>query len=162
MSRRDQIRMSPTEISSYFDEHDVLNVATMNPNGRPHLAPLWYVPRPPEDEAAVSVLDTWTYASSQKVANLRRLAQATVLVESGESYETLRGVSMETDVTIVDEYEETVRIGTELMRRYTTGGVQPPEEFVEHLRSQALKRVGLVFTPTKTISWDHSKLGGVY
>ena len=27
---------------------------------------------------------------------------------------------------------------------------------------QAQKRVGLTFVPTRTVSWDHRKLGGVY
>ena len=30
------------------------------------------------------------------------------------------------------------------------------------VRKQAEKRVGLTFTPTKTVTWDHRKLGGVY
>jgi hypothetical protein len=28
--------------------------------------------------------------------------------------------------------------------------------------AQAPKRVGLRFTPTRVVSWDHSKLGGAY
>ena len=28
--------------------------------------------------------------------------------------------------------------------------------------AQAPKRVGLTFVPTRTVSWDHRKLGGVY
>ena len=27
---------------------------------------------------------------------------------------------------------------------------------------QAQKRVGMRFVPTRTVSWDHSKLGGAY
>jgi len=27
---------------------------------------------------------------------------------------------------------------------------------------QAEKRIGLRFVPTRTVSWDHSKLGGTY
>jgi hypothetical protein len=32
----------------------------------------------------------------------------------------------------------------------------------EMVRKQAQKRVGLTFTPTRTVSWDHTKLGGTY
>ena len=56
---------------------------------------MWYFPR--GDGIA-----TWTYRSSQKAANLRRLAQATVLIETGDSYDQLRGVSMECDVELVE------------------------------------------------------------
>lgn len=162
MSRRDQIRMTDREIREYLAEQRVINVATMGPNGRPHLAPLWYVPHGGGDAGGELRLETWTYRRSQKVANLCRLAQATVLAESGETYEELRGVSMETDVEIIDDTERTLAIGTDLMRRYTFDGAEIPEEAIDALRAQATKRVGLVFTPTKIVTWDHSKLGGTY
>lgn len=161
MSRRDQIRMTEHEVHNFLAAQRVINVATMGPKGRPHLSPLWYVPRKADDGSPL--IETWTYGSSQKVANLRRLAEATVLVESGEVYEELRGISFETDVEIVDEDERTLSIGTDLMRRYTLEGADDvPPVLVDDLRKQATKRVGLVFTPTKTVSWDHRKLGGVY
>ncbi|MGH3449221.1 MAG: pyridoxamine 5'-phosphate oxidase family protein [Haloechinothrix sp.] len=160
MSRRDQIRMTEDEVHSYLAEQRVINVATMGPAGRPHLAPLWYAPGKAADGSPR--IETWTYGTSQKIANLRRLAEATVLVESGESYEQLRGVTLEADVELVDDPERTLRIGTDLMRRYTFGAAGVPAEFTEFLRKQATKRVGLVFTPTKVVSWDHGKLGGTY
>ncbi|MDV6011172.1 pyridoxamine 5'-phosphate oxidase family protein [Haloechinothrix sp. LS1_15] len=163
MSRRDQIRMSPPEVRDFLTEQRVINVATMGPNGRPHLTPLWYVPKDGDGDDGVRI-ETWTYGKSQKVANLRRLAQATLLVESGKDYEELRGVSMETDVELIDDDDRALAIGADLMRRYTLGGPEAEigEDFLEILRVQATKRTGLVFTPTKIISWDHSKLGGAY
>ncbi|MGH3520168.1 MAG: pyridoxamine 5'-phosphate oxidase family protein [Haloechinothrix sp.] len=160
MSRRDQIWMTEDEVHDYLVEQRVINVATMGPKGRPHLAPLWYVPGKADDGSPR--IETWTYGTSQKVANLRRLAEATVLVESGDSYERLRGVSLEADVEIIDDTERTLRIGTDLMHRYTGGDAGFPPEATEFLRKQAVKRVGLVFTPTKIVSWDHSKLSGTY
>ncbi|MFB9725416.1 pyridoxamine 5'-phosphate oxidase family protein [Haloechinothrix salitolerans] len=162
MSRRDQIKMSATEVAEFLSSQRVINVATMGPKGRPHLAPLWYLPR--VDDVEAPRLETWTYGSSQKVANLRRLPEATVLVEDGEQYEQLRGVSMECDVELIDDADETLRIGIDLMHRYTfeDESVEVPPSLVDVLRKQAAKRVGIVFTPTKVVSWDHSKLGGVY
>jgi hypothetical protein len=154
MSRREQIKMTPDEVRAYLAEGKVANVATIGPKGRPHLAPVWYIP-------AGDGIETWTYGSSQKVANLRRLAEATVLVESGQSYEELRGVSLECDVELVEDFEEIVRIGSELLTRYS-----PSPELAtaatQFIRVQARKRVGLVFRPTKVVSWDHNKLGGTY
>ncbi|MBK1784763.1 pyridoxamine 5'-phosphate oxidase family protein [Prauserella cavernicola] len=154
MSRRDQIRMNTGEVVDYLAEQKVINVATIGPNGRPHLAPLWYVPR---GEAVA----TWTYRRSQKVANLLRLPQATVLVESGESYERLRGVSMECDVELIEDTGDVAAIGTELLLRYS-GEPSASAELEAGVATQAAKRVGLLLTPTKIVSWDHSKLGGVY
>ncbi|MFF4595042.1 pyridoxamine 5'-phosphate oxidase family protein [Amycolatopsis sp. NPDC001319] len=157
MSRRDQIRMTPEEIRAYLDEQKVINVATVGPNSRPHLAPLWYFPH--EDGVA-----TWTYGSSQKAKNLRRLPEATVLIESGDSYEKLRGVSIESDVQIVEDTDKVTGMGITLMQRYA--GAKPgdpvPAELSEFIGRQAPKRIGLIFHPTKVVSWDHTKLGGTY
>lgn len=157
MSRRDQIKMTEDEVRAYLAGQKVINVASVGPNGRPHLAPLWYFPH--EDGVA-----TWTYSSSQKAKNLRRLPEATVLVEDGDSYEKLRGVSFEADVEIVEDVEAVTRIGTALLRRYS--GTQPGDpaaaEPSAFIAGQAAKRIGLVFHPTKVVSWDHGKLGGTY
>jgi PPOX class probable F420-dependent enzyme len=154
MSRRAQIRMTPEEITAFLGEGRVATVATIGPNGRPHVVPLWYVPRG-------STLVTWTYASSQKAKNLRRLPQATVLVEDGDSYEQLRGVSMECDVELVEDAEQVALIGTELMRRYGSNQ-EVATAATQFVRLQAAKRVGMVCTPTDVASWDHRKLGGTY
>lgn len=157
MSRRDQIRMTEDEVRAYFAEQKVINVASVGPNGRPHLAPLWYFPH--EDGVA-----TWTYGTSQKAKNLRRLPEATVLVEDGDSYEKLRGISLEADVEIIEDTAEVTRMGITLMQRYA--GAQPgdpaPAELQAFIAGQAPKRIGLVFRPTKIVSWDHTKLGGTY
>lgn len=149
MSRRAQIVMTPDEVRAYLAESRTANIATIGPNGRPHLVAVWFIPH--GDGVA-----TWTYRSSQKVRNLERLAQATVLVESGDSYDQLRGVSMECDVTIVEDTAQVAAIGTALLGKHAG---EPDPAFVH---AQAAKRVGLVFTPTKVVSWDHRKLGGVY
>ncbi|HEY3712212.1 MAG TPA: pyridoxamine 5'-phosphate oxidase family protein [Amycolatopsis sp.] len=157
MSRRDQIRMTEDEVHEYFDQQKVINVASIGPNGRPHLAPLWYYPY----ESGVA---TWTYGTSQKAKNLQRLPEATVLIEDGESYEKLRGISMEADVQLVEDTAEVTRIGITLMQRYA--GAKPGDPVPDQLRSfiegQAPKRIGLIFRPTKLVTWDHTKLGGSY
>ncbi|WP_410608626.1 pyridoxamine 5'-phosphate oxidase family protein [Amycolatopsis sp. lyj-109] len=157
MSRRDQVKMTEDEVRAYLAGQKVINVASIGPNGRPHLAPLWYFPH--EDGVA-----TWTYGTSQKAKNLRRLPEATVLVEDGDSYEKLRGVSFEADVEIVEDIAEVTRMGTALLQRYS--GAKPdaaaPAEMNAFIAGQAAKRVGLIFRPTKVVSWDHGKLGGTY
>jgi PPOX class probable F420-dependent enzyme len=154
MSRRGQVQMTPEEIEAFLQEGRTANIATMGPNGRPHLTALWYVPRG-------DVLETWTYAKSQKAVNLRRLPQATILVETGDSYEKLRGVSLECDVELVTDPEKIALIGQQLMHRYSPNQ-QVATAGSQFVRAQAPKRVGLVCRPTKIVSWDHSKLGGTY
>lgn len=146
--------MSDEEIVAFLAEGRTANLATIGPNGRPHLVALWYVPRE-------NVIETWTFAKSQKAANLRRQPLATLLVESGDSYEKLRGVSMECDVELVTDVEKITAIGQRLMSRYSSSP-QVATSAGQFVRLQAPKRVGLVCRPTKIVSWDHSKLAGTY
>ncbi|MGQ0466602.1 MAG: pyridoxamine 5'-phosphate oxidase family protein [Sporichthyaceae bacterium] len=159
MSGRDKIRMGDAEIAAYLDEQKVIQVATIGPNGRPHLAPLWYVARGNGPEG-LPVLGTWTYGKSQKALNLRRLPQATVLVESGDSYAALRGISMECDVELVEDRDGTLEIGLALAARYGTEGYgEDQAATVAVFEAQAAKRVGVLLKATKVATWDHGKIG---
>jgi PPOX class probable F420-dependent enzyme len=151
-SRREQIRMSDDELSGFLAEQKVMNCATVGPRGRPHVVPLWYVPDGVE-------LSSWTYAASQKARNLERDPRATVEVEAGVEYQELRGAMLECDVELVRDTERVANFGLTLFTRYAPGDDPAIHEMVER---QAPKRVGLIFTPTRIITWDHRKLGGTY
>ena len=159
MSRRAEIRMSSEEIRGFLADQRVVTCASIGPNGRPHLMPLWYVA---EGEAILC----WTYAASQKAKNLERLPEATLQVEDGIEYSELRGVMMECGVELISEPERVRALGLQIALRYAPfeldAGAEPPAELVEFVARQATKRVGLRFTPTRTVSWDHRKLGGTY
>jgi PPOX class probable F420-dependent enzyme len=153
-SRREQIQMSEPEVRDFLADHRVVSCATIGPNGRPHLVPLWYVADGVE-------LRGWTYAKSQKARNLERDARATLQVEDGELYQELRGVMMECDVELEHDPERVAGYGLDLFARFTDGS-ELPDGVREMVAKQAPKRVGLRFTPTRIVSWDHRKLGGAY
>jgi PPOX class probable F420-dependent enzyme len=150
-SRRDQITMSDEELRAFLAEKKVVTCATIGPNGRPHLMPLWYA----VDDLT---LRGWTYAKSQKAKNLERDPRATLQVEAGEAYHELRGVMMECDVAIERDADRVVNFGLALFQRFGATG----EEVENMIRAQAPKRIGMTFTPTRIVSWDHRKLGGTY
>jgi PPOX class probable F420-dependent enzyme len=151
-SRRDQITMSDDELRAFLAEKKVVTCATIGPNGRPHLMPLWYT------NDADLTLRGWTYAKSQKAKNLERDPHATLQVEDGEAYHELRGVMMECDAAIEREPEKVANFGRALFQRFGATG----PEIETMIEGQAPKRIGLTFTPTRIVSWDHSKLGGTY
>jgi PPOX class probable F420-dependent enzyme len=157
-SRREQIRMSADELSGFIAEQMVVTVATLGPSGRPHLMPLWYVPQPGGD------LIGWTFAKSQKARNLERDPHATLQVEDGVSYEELRGAMLECDVEVEADTDSVTEYGMRIFERYAppSDGSGLPPEVREMVEKQAPKRVGLRFHPTRTVSWDHRKLGGTY
>ncbi len=153
-SLREQITMSEEELARFFDEERVLTCATIGPNGRPHLMPLWYV------RDGLTLL-AWTYGASQKVKNLERDGRATVQIEAGrDRYGELRGAMLECDVAVERDPERIVAEGLRLMQRYAGEDASP--EGRERVAKQAKKRVVLRFTPTRMVSWDHRKLGGAY
>ena len=141
--------MSDDEVRAFLAEQMVMTVGTIGPNGRPHLMALWYVP----DGLGMT---GWTYAKSQKAKNLERDPRATIQVETGVQYHELRGVMMECDVELDRDAEP---YGLALFERYA-GTLD--ESVTAMVEKQAPKRVGLRFTPTRIVSWDHSKLGGTY
>jgi hypothetical protein len=165
VSRRAQIQMSDAEVREFLAHERVVTCATLGPRGWPHLMPLWFVTRADADGG--ERIWAWTYAASQKVKNLERDARATLQVETGESYEELRGVMFECDVVLHRETPEVAEFGRELFRRYAAPRGEPPvaelpDEVVAMIDAQAAKRVGLEFVERRRATWDHRKLGGVY
>jgi PPOX class probable F420-dependent enzyme len=149
-SRREQIQMTDGELRAFLDDQKIVTVATMGPNGRPHLMPLWYVVDGDE-------LRAWTYAKSQKAKNLERDPHATLQIEAGVDYSELRGVMFETDVEVERDAAKVAEYGRALFGRYAPG-----VDVGEMIEKQAPKRIGLRFVPTRTVTWDHRKLGGTY
>ena len=153
-SRRADIAMSESELARFLDEERVLTCATIGPDGRPHLMPLWYV-------REGRTLLGWTYGKSQKIRNLERDPRATLQVEAGrDRYGELRGAMLECDVTIERDPARVADVGLRLMARYA--GTELGPEARAGVLKQAPKRVALRFTPTRVVSWDHRKLGGGY
>ena len=152
-SRRDQIMMAPAEIEAYLEAQRTLQVASINSDGTPHLVAMWYARHDGE-------LAFWTYAKSQKVVNLRRDARLTVMVESGDTYEELKGVTIYGRARIVSDLDEVFAFGDNVYERYW--GPIDNDMVREGVRAMGRKRVVIVVEPEKTVSWDHSKLGGSY
>ena len=93
--------------------------------------------------------------------NLERDDRATTLVETGNEYAELRGVMLKTRAHIERDTDKVIDFASELFTKYQ--GTDPAnDEMREALRGQAAKRVAIRFEVVKTVSWDHSKLGGVY
>jgi general stress protein 26 len=149
-SRRNQIEMSDREVRDFLAETMVMQCATNGPRGVPHVIPLWFTP--PD-------LRSWTYSKSQKARNVERDSRATLGFEDGVQYHELRGVMLECDVVIERDPKTVEEFGLRLFERYAG---ELNNDIRTMVAKQAQKRIGLTFVPTRTVSWDHRKLGGVY
>ncbi len=152
MNRRDLIRMNDEEIRAFLEEQRILQVATIDHDGWPHLVAMWYV-------LINDQIVFWTYAKSQKAVNLRRDPRLTCLVETGERYDELRGVQIKGQAIISDDRETVQRIGEVIYERYTGPLNDSTRQMVV---AQAPKRVLVFVKPVEIVSWDHRKLAGGY
>jgi len=148
-NQRSQITMSDDEIAEYLVRSRTATMATIGPNGLPHLVAMWY---------AVVDGKIWfeTKARSQKAVNLRRDGRITVMVEDGHTYDTLRGVSIEGTAEIVEDPDAIWEVGVSVWERYNGPYSEEVKPLVEFMLQ---KRVAVRVDPTRTRSWDHRKLG---
>jgi PPOX class probable F420-dependent enzyme len=144
--------MTDEEVRAFLAEQMVMQCATNGPRGLPHMVSLWFV-------TDGDNLRGWTYAKSQKARNLERDPRATLGLEAGVQYHELRGVMFECNVELERDPEQVEQFGLELFERYAG---ELTDEIRAMVAKQAQKRVGLTFVPTRTVSWDHRKLGGTY
>jgi PPOX class probable F420-dependent enzyme len=149
VNQRAQITMTDEEIAAFVAGHRTANLATLGPDGHPHVVAMWYA-------VIDGVLWFETKAKSQKAVNLRRDPRATVLLEDGLTYDTLRGVSMEGHAVIVDDPDALWAVGVSVWERYTGPYTEDARPFVQAMLT---KRVAVRFDAHRVRSWDHRKLG---
>lgn len=159
MAVRDRIRLTDAEIGALLAAPHKMQLATIDADGTPHLVAMYYAPL--EDPGApVGGLAFWTYRRSQKARNLERDPRCTVLIETGEDYDQLRGVAISGTVTATDDVAAVLRVGRSVYGRYL--GAALPDGIDGFLEPQARKRRAYVLTPTRVTSWDHRKLAAAY
>lgn len=149
VNQRAQIVMSETEITEFLERSRIITLATLGKNGTPHLTAMWY---------GLVDGEIWfeTKGKSQKAVNVRRDPRVTVLVESGDTYDQLRGVSIEGRAEIVEDSEALFKVGVSVWERYTGPYTEELRPMVEAMLN---KRVAIRVVPERVRSWDHRKLG---
>jgi len=154
INQRSQVVMTEDEIASFVTRSRTATLATLSAEGTPHLIAMWY-----------AFLDGNIYfetkAKSQKAVNLRRNPQAVVMIEAGQTYDQLRGVSFEGTSALLEDTgdrgdSEYWRAAVAVWERYNGPYDEAALPMVEFMMN---KRVVVRVEPTRTRSWDHRKLG---
>ncbi|MBV1905987.1 MAG: pyridoxamine 5'-phosphate oxidase family protein [Pseudomonadales bacterium] len=155
-SKRGKIELSDSEIKSYLDSEKTMIIVSNGHNGFPHPMPMWFYV---DDQGC---LYCTTFRKSQKVANFKRDPKASLLIESGTEYAELKSVLIYATVEVIDNLE----IVQDILKKITKKGLALESDksntAADGVLSTAPKRVLLKFVPEEYITWDHSKLGGVY
>jgi PPOX class probable F420-dependent enzyme len=144
--------MTDAEVAEYLGGVHTLQVASINADGTPHLAAMFYA-------VVDGQVGFWTYGKSQKVVNLRRDPRITVMVETGKEYSELNGVTITGRARLIDDLDEVFAFGEVLYPRYF-GELNDAAR--EGIKITGAKRVVVMVEPSKVVSWDHTKLGGTY
>ena len=147
--QRNQVAMSPEEIADFIAEKHTLSIATFNRDGSIHMVAMWYGFL--EGEIAFT-----SKAKAQKVLNLRRNPNITVMAEEGEAYNELVGVQIQGTAEIVEDPERMFAAGISVFERHTAP--YDEERNHKHVDSLLYKRVVIKVNPVKIASWDHRKL----
>lgn len=147
MSRRNIIEMTADEVQQYLEEPHLCTIGTIGPGGTIHLVAMNY-------GFLDGVPAFWTYNKAQKTKNLERDTTISMLVDSGKDYADLKGVSIQGTAELIDDLDSVLALAQSMCDRY---GMD-----IEQARASASKRVAVKVHATKTLSWDHHKLGGTY
>jgi PPOX class probable F420-dependent enzyme len=149
VNQRALIKMTPDEVDEFLRGRHSMTMSTISRDGTIHSVAMWYGFL----EGAVAFE---TKAKSQKVKNLRRDPRLTCLVETGETYDQLRGVTLVGTGEIVDDPDRLWELGVSVFERYNAPYTEEMRPFVEAMLH---KRVVVKLHADRTISWDHRKLG---
>ncbi len=148
VNQRDLIKMTPEEVDAFLQERRSMTMSTISSDGNIHSVAMWYGFL----EGAVAFE---TKAKAQKVRNLRRDPRLTCLVEAGDSYDQLRGVSLVGTGEIIDDPDRMWALGVSVFERYNAPYTDDMKPFVE---TMLRKRVVVKLHVDKTVTWDHRKL----
>jgi hypothetical protein len=160
--------MTDDEVTAFIRDSRKLQLATINPDGTPHLVTMFY-------GLVDGNIAFWTYGKAQKTLNLARDPRVTCLIEAGDDYFELRGVMVYGAVRRIDDQKSVLDVGMAVTRRMTSAGsgadpradpgtdpgTDPgaDDQLREYVAHTGRKRVAFVVEPTRVVSWDHRKLG---
>ncbi|WP_067272793.1 pyridoxamine 5'-phosphate oxidase family protein [Streptomyces jeddahensis] len=144
-----RIMMTPAELDEFLSTQRTCRVATVSPDGAPHVSTLWF---------AWDGMSLWLYSitRSKRWTDLRHDPRVAVVVDAGEEYGELRGVELTGSVEFVGAIPRTgeeevpeLEAVERLFARKNFGMDQMPHDG---------RHAWLRLTPKAIASWDFRKL----
>ena len=142
------IAMTTAEVDEFLTAERTCRVATAGKDGRPHVAPLWFV----WDDGSLWLSSV---VRSQRWTDLMRDPRVAVVIDAGVAYTELRGVELSGEVVPVGDIPRTATPDQvldqveQLFADKYTGGVKVQADG---------RHAWLRLTPEKLVSWDFRKL----
>ncbi|MFF4585818.1 pyridoxamine 5'-phosphate oxidase family protein [Streptomyces sp. NPDC001388] len=145
-----KIMMTPGELDAFLTTQRTCRVATVSAEGAPHVSALWFL----WDGSAL-----WLYSvvRSKRWTQLRRDPRVAIVIDTGEEYESLRGVELSGTVEFVGEAPRTGELCAELDSVET---LFARKNFGLDAMPHDGRHAWVRLRPEKIVSWDFRKLGG--
>jgi nitroimidazol reductase NimA-like FMN-containing flavoprotein (pyridoxamine 5'-phosphate oxidase superfamily) len=142
MARLD-LSLTPEEQEAYLLEQRSARVATVGPDGVPHVVPLWFVWR----DGRMFLNST---LGNRTVENAARTGRASAVIDDGETYDELRGVVVTGTLERADGDPALPDVERLWSNRYLGGGELPYRAW--------RNRVWLRLIADRMASWDFRKI----
>ncbi|MFD6277856.1 pyridoxamine 5'-phosphate oxidase family protein [Streptomyces sp. NPDC060209] len=145
-----RIMMTDEERDAYLTQQRTCRVATVSPEGMPHVGALWFV----WDGTSL-----WLYSLTRSLrwAQLRRVPKIAVVVDDGVEYGELRGVELSGEVSFVGEVP---RAGEDCAELELPERLFAAKYFGLDSLPHDERHAWLRLTPGTVRSWDFRKLSG--
>ncbi|MEU1179140.1 pyridoxamine 5'-phosphate oxidase family protein [Streptomyces sp. NPDC005820] len=143
-----KIMMSSGELDAFLTTQRTCRVATVSADGAPHVSALWFL----WDGSAL-----WLYSvvRSKRWTQLTRDPRVAIVVDTGEEYESLRGVELSGAVEFVGEAPRTGELCAELDAVET---LFARKNFGLDSMPHDGRHAWVRLRPEKVVSWDFRKL----
>jgi len=154
-----ELALDPAQLDELMNSSWNLRIATVGPGTRINLTPMWF------GWAGGRI---YIYGRGQKVANLRRNPECSIVVDRNERFPELQAATFQGSAVVLEDEaaeksdphleEARVQMGTKY-----NGGHSAPVDDPPPNRSTAggRSRRWIVFTPDRTLTWDNFKLGAL-
>ncbi|MEV6180109.1 pyridoxamine 5'-phosphate oxidase family protein [Streptomyces sp. NPDC052016] len=144
-----KIMMTPGELDAFLTTQRTCRVATVSADGAPHVSALWFL----WDGSAL-----WLYSvvRSKRWTQLRRDPRIAVVIDTGEEYDSLRGVELSGTAEFVGEIPRTGELCAELDAVET---LFARKNFGLDSMPHDGRHAWVRLRPERIVSWDFRKLG---
>lgn len=159
MAIKRELALTAEEQDAILSAEWNMRISTVSPSGRINATPLWFVWHGGK---------IWAYCRGQKVHNMRRNPQCTVLVDRAERFSELQGIMIQGEARILEDaaaeaadpqLAEVRRIyGVKYHGGHGEDVSAPPQPMAGTARGSSWRWVEI--TPTHTVTWDNTKLRG--
>jgi nitroimidazol reductase NimA-like FMN-containing flavoprotein (pyridoxamine 5'-phosphate oxidase superfamily) len=136
------LSLTDGELAAFLAEQRTVRVATVRPDGAPHVVPLWFV----WQGGALYLNST---LGNPTVENMLRTGIASAVIDDGETYDVLRGVVLTGRVDRLGD-EAPAEVERTWSGKYLGGGELPYRRWRD--------RTWLRLDPERAASWDFRKI----